>query len=56
LKRGFPEAETKLIESSGGRFEVEVDGVLVFSKQKLGRHADPGEVTTIIKQARDTCA
>jgi selenoprotein W-related protein len=52
LKQEFPEAETRLIESSGGRFEVEVDGELVFSKQKLGRHADPGEVVSIIKQGR----
>lgn len=33
-----------------------MDGVLVFSKQKLGRHADPGEVAAIIQQARDACA
>ncbi|NNG16183.1 MAG: SelT/SelW/SelH family protein [Gemmatimonadales bacterium] len=52
LNQEFPEAETQLIESSGGRFEVEVDGELVFSKQKLGRHADPGEVVSIIKRGR----
>ena len=55
MKLEFPETETTLIESSDARFEVEVDGVLVFSKQKLGRHADPGEVVSIIKQARDSC-
>jgi selenoprotein W-related protein len=33
-----------LIPSSGGRFEVIVDGDLIFSKVALERHAEPGEV------------
>ena len=33
-----------LVPSSGGCFEVEVNGELVFSKKTLGRHAEPGEV------------
>jgi selenoprotein W-related protein len=41
----------KLIESSGGVFEVEVDGRTVFSKKALGRHARPGEVLQLIEQA-----
>ena len=40
----------KLIESSGGVFEVEVDGHRVFSKKALGRHAQPGEVLKLIQQ------
>ena len=32
------------MESSGGVFEVAVDGYLLFSKKALGRHAEPGEV------------
>ena len=40
----------KLIESSGGVFEVEVDGRRVFSKKALGRHAQPGEVRKLIQQ------
>jgi selT/selW/selH-like putative selenoprotein len=27
-----------------GRFEVTLDGELIFSKATLGRHAEPGEV------------
>jgi selT/selW/selH-like putative selenoprotein len=38
----------KLIESSGGVFEVHVNGDLVFSKQALGRHAAPGEVMQLL--------
>jgi len=30
-------------------FEVAVDGTLVFSKKKLGRHAAPGEVLGLIR-------
>lgn len=39
-----------LIVSSGGRFEVTVNGDLVFSKAALGRHAEPGEVKALIVQ------
>ena len=39
----------KLIESSGGVFEVDVDGRTVFSKKALGRHAGPGEVLRLIQ-------
>jgi len=37
-----------LIQSSGGVFEVEVDGQMVFSKKKLRRHAESGEVVKLI--------
>jgi selenoprotein W-related protein len=40
----------KLIQSSGGVFEVEVDGRRVFSKKTLGRHAEPGEVVRLMGQ------
>jgi selenoprotein W-related protein len=39
------------VPSSGGRFEVTVDGRLVFSKAELGRHANPGEVLELVKEA-----
>jgi len=41
-----------MIPSSGGVFEVEVDGKLVFSKKKLGRHAEPGEVVGLIRDKK----
>jgi len=40
----------KLIESSGGVFEVDVDGRIVFSKKVLGRHAQSGEVLGMIRR------
>jgi selT/selW/selH-like putative selenoprotein len=36
------------VESSGGVFEVTVDGRQVFSKKALGRHAKPGEILRLI--------
>ena len=41
----------RLVQSSGGVFEVDVDGRRVFSKKGLKRHADPGEVLQLIREA-----
>ena len=38
--------------SSGGVFEVTVDGTSVFSKKALGRHAEPGEVLAAVADLR----
>ena len=46
----FPGIETKLIPSSGGIFDVMVDGKLVFSKRAIGRHARPGEIVGLLKE------
>lgn len=40
----------EILPSDGGRFEVRVNGDLVFSKKQLGRHAGPGEVAGILRQ------
>ncbi|MBI5351265.1 MAG: SelT/SelW/SelH family protein [Chloroflexi bacterium] len=37
-----------LIPSDGGRFEVSVNGQLVYSKLQTKRHAEAGEVVNII--------
>jgi hypothetical protein len=39
-----------MIPSSKGRFEVLRDGVPVFEKSKLDRHARPGEILTILRR------
>jgi len=51
LEGAFPGAELRLIESSGGAFEVEVDGRSVFSKLRLHRHPEPGEIKSLITDA-----
>ena len=48
LKNEFPDAEIRLVPSSGGVFEVTVDGRLVFSKKALRRHPNPGEILGLI--------
>ena len=40
------------MQSSGGVFEVTVDGQVVFSKKAVGRHAKPGEVLQAIERLR----
>jgi selenoprotein W-related protein len=50
LKREVPHADVRLVPSSGGVFEVTVDGNLVFSKKALRRHAEPGEIMKLIRR------
>ena len=40
-----------LIPSDGGRFEVTLNDKLVYSKLHTGRHAQPGEVLGLVRQA-----
>jgi hypothetical protein len=37
-------------EGGKGQFDVIADGELVFSKQELGRHAEPGEVLGLLSR------
>jgi selenoprotein W-related protein len=39
-----------LIPSSGGRYEVILDGELIYSKVALKRHAEPGEVAELVQR------
>ena len=39
----------ELIPSGGGRFEVMVNGALVYSKLQTGRHADSDELRRLIR-------
>jgi hypothetical protein len=50
IREKYPDAEVKLIPSKGGRFEVVRDGVPVYQKSKIGRHAQPGEVLRLLAQ------
>jgi len=48
LKAYFGE-DSKLLSGAKGDFEVVVDGKSVFSKEKLSRFPEPGEVTKLIR-------
>jgi selenoprotein W-related protein len=39
-----------LVPSSGGRFEVSVNGDLIYSKLQTHRHAEPGEVVILVRK------
>lgn len=43
-----------LIPSSGGCFELKINGETVFSKKALGRHAEEGECLELIRQKLPT--
>ncbi len=42
--------ELRVVTGSKGVFDVVVDGQALFSKHKIGRHADTGEVLTLFRQ------
>ena len=42
--------EIKLIPSEGGRFEVTVNGQLLYSKLNLHRHAEQGEILGLVRK------
>ena len=42
-------ADITMLPSSRGRFEVTLDGDLIFSKAALGRHAQPGEIAGLVR-------
>jgi selenoprotein W-related protein len=44
-------AESDLVASGGGVFEVSVDGNLLFSKRSLDRFPDDGEIVRLIRSA-----
>jgi selenoprotein W-related protein len=43
-------ASIEMIPSSKGRFEIVLDGELIFSKAELGRHAEPGEIVALVRE------
>ena len=51
LKAFEPDIDTcTLIPSDGGRFEVTINGKLLYSKLKTNRHAEPGEVLGLVQK------
>ena len=41
--------EISLVPSDGGKFEITVNGTLVYSKMRTNRHAEPGEVLALVR-------
>lgn len=50
IVKEYPGTKVRLLPSKGGRFEVLRDGVPVFEKSRLKRHAEPGEVVRLLRE------
>ena len=51
LKTFEPDIESiTVVPSSGGRFEVTVNGQLIYSKLQTHRHPNPGEVAETVRK------
>jgi selenoprotein W-related protein len=51
LKEFEPEIEAlTLVPSDGGRFELTVNGKLLYSKLQTRRHAEKGEVVELVRK------
>jgi len=52
LGTSYPASNIKLIEGSGGVFDVKCNGKLIYSKQNIKgqRFPDKGEITKLIKK------
>jgi len=51
LKKFEPDIESvSMVPSDGGRFEVSINGKLVYSKLQTKRHAEPGEVVGLVEK------
>ena len=42
--------EIKMIPSDGGKFEVTVNGQLIYSKTSTHRHTEPGEILGLVRK------
>lgn len=50
LKEFEPQiASFSLVPSDGGRFELTVNGRLLYSKLKTSRHVEPGELSRLLQ-------
>lgn len=51
LKKFEPEIETlALIPSDGGKYEIQVNDTLIYSKLETNRHAEPGEIAGLVEK------
>ena len=51
IRERWPGTEVEMIPSGKGRFEVSRDGVAIFEKSKLHRHAEKGEIIRLLEQS-----
>ena len=56
MKYEFQIKELRIIPPDGGRFEIAVDGELIYSKLATHRHAEPGEVAGLVGKQLTTAS
>jgi len=50
LKAIYPDSNIKLIKGGGGIFEVKCNGKVIYSKGKLNRFPNEGEITGLVER------
>ena len=50
LRGSFSDCTVELVAGSGGVFDVAADGLLIFSKKKLGRFPEDGEISELLME------
>ncbi|MBE0490657.1 MAG: Rdx family protein [Sulfurospirillum sp.] len=50
MRSFYPDADILLVPSSGGIFDVEVDGICIFSKSQVNRFPNPGELSALLRE------
>jgi len=51
LEEYEPQIESfTLVPSDGGKFEISVNGDLIYSKLETRRHVEPGEVADLVRK------
>ena len=48
IKKQYPQVEVESVPSSGGVFDIVVDGEIIFSKEKKGFFPKKGEIVSLI--------
>ncbi|MBI3241461.1 MAG: SelT/SelW/SelH family protein [Chloroflexi bacterium] len=47
-------SEVRIVPSEGGRFEVSLNGELIYSKLATHRHVEPGEIAALVAEKLTT--
>lgn len=52
IRNAYNDADVLAVPSTGGVFDVEVDGTTIFSKHKENRFPEPNEIIALLQKAK----
>jgi selenoprotein W-related protein len=52
IRNAYNDADVLAVPGTGGVFDVEVDGKIIFSKHKENRFPEENEIITLLQEAR----